>query len=251
MSPDPKYSAYLLDIEGTLCPLSFVKDTLYPFFVLHVQRIVYENFNEEHPKDEFIAEQLAKYDIKEEGQAGKNKLVEHLLDLVANDTKDSTLKALQGHVWEVGYNSGELEVPLYPDVIDFMVRNDGRGDDKVPVYIYSSGSIHAQKLLFGHVKNSGNSHAKIAGNWDLNRFIDGYFDINTAGKKTESNSYKKILDEIKMTDKPHDVLFLSDNAKELDAAKECGISVGLAMRAGNVTVPNAIDYKQYFQFTKL
>lgn len=54
-----------------------------------------------------------------------------------------------------------------------------------------------------------------------------------------------------MTDKPHDVLFLSDNAKELDAAKECGISVGLAMRAGNVTVPNAIDYKQYFQFTKL
>lgn len=247
---DEHYEAYVLDIEGTLCPLSFVKDTLYPFFVLHVQRIVYENFNVDQPKDSFIAEHLLKFGIKEEGQAGKNKLVEKLLDMVANDIKDSTLKALQGHVWEVGYNSGEIEVPLYPDVIDFLVENDGR-EKKIPVYIYSSGSIQAQKLLFGHVKNSGNSHAKIAGNWDLNRFIDGYFDIDTAGKKDKPESYKKILSDIKMDKTPEKVLFLSDNPKELDAAKEAGVSVGLALRPGNVNVPNAIDYKQYFQLHKL
>ena len=225
------YSALVLDIEGTVCPISFVKDTLFPYFVNKVPSII----NELDQQDDTVKQILSQFKIDD-----KNELTKYILGLVSNDIKDPILKQLQGYIWAEGYNSGEIKAPVYKDSIDLINRHSN-------VYIYSSGSVKAQKLLFGHVADTIDSTKSI----DMQNEINGYFDINTSGAKIDSQSYINILKDIKMTDTPEKVLFLSDNPKELDAAKKAGLITGLAIRDGNVPVPNVNDYISYYDFTKL
>ena len=64
------------------------------------------------------------------------------------------------------------------------------------IYIYSSGSVEAQKLLFGHSE---------AG--DLTKYLSGYYDTKF-GAKQEKDSYEAIVKNI---DVPvEEVLFLTD-----------------------------------------
>lgn len=74
------------------------------------------------------------------------------------------------------------------------LRNKGRS-----LYIYSSGSIEAQKLLFAY---------SVDGNvLDL---FSGHFDT-TIGLKTESESYRTIARQIGIS--PDRILFLTDIEK--------------------------------------
>ncbi|CCD25808.2 putative acireductone synthase UTR4 NDAI_0G00320 [Naumovozyma dairenensis CBS 421] len=229
------YQVYLLDIEGTVCPIAFVKDVLFPYFASQVPLLT-------HSKDGKIIELLSQFGIENDDE-----LTKHILDLVNRDVKDSILKNLQGHVWAKGYETGEIKAPIYSDAIQFIERyGDVSGCKETKIYIYSSGSVKAQKLLFAHVEG-GDSKEVL----DLQPYINGYFDINTSGKKTEIQSYVNILKDINMVEAPEKVLFLSDNPLELDAAKIAGISTGLALRPGNVPVPNMDKYSQYSEFSSL
>lgn len=225
------YSALVLDIEGTVCPISFVKDTLFPYFVNKVPNLV----NEIDQQDDTVKQILSQFKIDD-----KNELITHILGLVSNDIKDPILKQLQGYIWAEGYSSGEIKAPVYKDAIDLINRHPN-------VYIYSSGSVKAQKLLFGHVADTSDLTKSI----DMQSEINGYFDINTSGVKLDPQSYINILRDIKMIDTPQKVLFLSDNPKELDAARKAGLVTGLAIRDGNASVPNVNDYASYHSFTKL
>ncbi|CCF58206.1 hypothetical protein KAFR_0E00520 [Kazachstania africana CBS 2517] len=222
------FDTLLLDIEGTVCPISFVKDVLFPHFAAEVPAIVQST-------DATIVEILSNFQIND-----PVKLQQHILDLVARDVKDATLKQLQGHVWATGYQSGQIKAPVYKDAIDLIKR-------KSKIFIYSSGSVKAQKLLFEFVADPSDYTKSI----DLRPFIHGYFDINTSGKKIEEQSYKNILESIEMTQNPEQVLFLSDNPLELDAAKKAGLTVGLAIREGNAIVDNKSDYENYLDFSQL
>lgn len=223
------YSSLVLDIEGTVCPISFVKETLFPYFVAKVPEIV--QYSES--QSDVVRDLLSQFNIPD-----KAALSAHILGLVAADKKDPILKQLQGYVWAEGYGSGEIKAPVYPDAIDMIKRHPN-------VYIYSSGSVNAQKLLFGHV--AGKDGASV----DINPEIKGYFDINTSGAKVDASSYASILKDIGMADHPEQVLFLSDNPRELDAAKQVGIVTGLAIRPGNAPVPNVDDYTSYTDYTNL
>lgn len=223
------YSALVLDIEGTVCPISFVKDTLFPYFVEKVPIIV-QNIEQQ---SNIVKDIISQFNVED-----KYALAKHILGLVAADIKDPTLKQLQGFIWAEGYNSGEIKAPVYPDAIDLIRRHNN-------VYIYSSGSVKAQKLLFGHVADSNGKSI------DINSEIKGYFDINTSGAKVESSSYVNILKDINMETTPEKILFLSDNPKELDAAKEAGLITGLAIREGNAPVPNINDYTGYKNYSTL
>ncbi|KAG0664734.1 enolase-phosphatase E1 [Maudiozyma exigua] len=225
------YSALVLDIEGTVCPISFVKDTLFPYFVNKVPTVV----NDIDQQNDTVKQILCQFKIDD-----KNELINHILGLVSNDIKDPILKQLQGYIWAEGYNSSEIKAPVYKDAIDLINRHNN-------VYIYSSGSVKAQKLLFGHVADTSDSTKSI----DMQSQINGYFDINTSGAKIDSQSYINILKDIKMIDTPEKVLFLSDNPSELEAAKKAGLATGLAIREGNAVVPNVNDYTCYHDFTKL
>ena len=148
----------------------------------------------------------------------------HVRDLVARDVKASYLKALQGQLWNHGYETGELKAPLFPDVSPFIEACHAAGKK---VMIYSSGSVPAQKLLFGHT-NADPS--------DLCPFIVDWFDTVNAGPKTEVASYRAILSRHRGTD-PARWLFLSDNLKEVDAALQSGMRSLPVMRPGNADLP--------------
>ncbi|CCK71107.1 putative acireductone synthase UTR4 KNAG_0G00500 [Huiozyma naganishii CBS 8797] len=220
------FDALLLDIEGTVCPIAFVKDVLFPYFVAQVPLLV------EKASDEL----LSGFKDEHGAEVHREQLEAHILDLVRQDLKDPALKRLQGHVWRSGYEDGSIKAPVYADAVDLLQRHKGS------VYIYSSGSVEAQKLLFAHVKG-------VPG--DLTPFIAGYFDITTSGRKTDSESYRSISQQIgKAAER---VLFLSDNILELDAAGEAGMQCGLALREGNAPLAhsNSDEYTEYRTFSEL
>ncbi|KIH67515.1 2,3-diketo-5-methylthio-1-phosphopentane phosphatase [Ancylostoma duodenale] len=123
------------------------------------------------------------------------------------------MKALQGLIWEEAYRKGDVKGHVYPDVLPALQALS------VPTYIYSSGSVLAQKMLFGH---------SIVG--DLTKILSGHFDTNV-GLKEDSNSYTKICEQINV--KPSDVLFLTDVEAEARAARAAGLQTMLVVRDGN------------------
>lgn len=196
---DPK--AILLDIEGTTSSISFVADELFPYARRHLAAFV-----QNHP--EVSAPILA--------EVPGDDRVATLLRWIDEDRKETPLKTLQGLIWAQGYADGELKGHVYPDTPEALRRWTQAG---IPVFIYSSGSIAAQKLIFGH---------SIAG--DLTPLLSGYFDTTT-GPKRETGSYAKIVDAIGAT--PGDVLFVSDIQAEIDAARAAGFQALLIDREGD------------------
>ncbi|KAK5664141.1 hypothetical protein OQA88_356 [Cercophora sp. LCS_1] len=211
MAASPK--VVLLDIEGTVCPISFVKDVLFPYALEALSRTVQTQWDE--PK-------FAKYRdaFPAEHAVSQSALLEHVKDLIRRDVKISYLKSLQGYLWETGYHTGELKAPLFPDVAP---KFSAWTKDGVRIIIYSSGSVAAQKLLFAHTNGDPS---------DLMPVITDYFDTVNAGPKTESSSYGKIASS--HADHPaHEWLFLSDNVKEVEAAKQAGMQSFIVERPGN------------------
>ncbi|MBP1141115.1 MULTISPECIES: acireductone synthase [Pseudomonas] len=204
--------AILTDIEGTTSAVSFVFDVLFPFARKHLPAFV-----REHAEQPAVAQQLqAVRDQAGEPDAEVERVIAILLEWIAEDRKATPLKALQGMVWEQGYNAGQLKGHVYPDAVDALKRWHQQG---YRLYVYSSGSIQAQQLIFG---------CSEAG--DLSGLFSGYFDT-TSGPKREAQSYRTIAQA--MDCPAEDILFLSDIVEELDAAKAAGMATcGLARDGG-------------------
>lgn len=132
---------------------------------------------------------------------------------IDEDRKATPLKALQGMIWREGYESGELKGHVYADTPEFLRRWHGRG---LRLYVYSSGSVEAQKLIFGHTEFG-----------DLTPLFSGYFDTRVGGKR-EAQSYRTILLDTGLSGP--DVLFLSDIGEELDAARAAGMKTCQLLR---------------------
>ena len=129
------------------------------------------------------------------------------------NSKYAALKALQGKIWQEGYNTGELQGQVYSDVPQAFER--WRRQNR-KICIYSSGSVLAQQLLFCTLKIG-----------DLTPYITAFFDSNI-GAKTEIESYRKIAQSLKQI--PHDFLFVSDTKEEVEAAYDAGMQVILCDR---------------------
>jgi enolase-phosphatase E1 len=149
----------------------------------------------------------------------------HVRDLVSRDVKAPYLKAIQGYLWEEGYKIGDLNAPLFPDVAPALVRWNAAG---IKIMIYSSGSVPAQKLLFGHTNATPSN---------LMPFITDWFDTVNAGPKVEFASYTKIGSNYP-TIELGDWLFLSDNLKEVEAARAAGMQSLPVNRPGNPPIPS-------------
>ncbi|MDI6525564.1 acireductone synthase [Pseudomonas otitidis] len=206
--------AILTDIEGTTSAVSFVFDVLFPYAARHLP-----GFVSEHATEPAVAEQVEAVRRESgEPEASVERVVAILLQWIAEDRKATPLKALQGMVWEQGYRAGQLKGHVYPDAVEALRRWRAEG---YRLYVYSSGSIQAQKLIFG---------CSEAG--DLSPLFSGYFDT-TSGPKREAGSYRRIVEAIGLP--AEEVLFLSDVVQELDAAREAGLpTVGLAREGGEL-----------------
>ena len=206
--------AILTDIEGTTSAVSFVFEVLFPYAAKHLPDFVLR-----HADEPQVAEQLAAVRAESgEAQADTQRLVEILLGWIAADRKATPLKALQGMVWAEGYRAGQLKGHVYPDAVEALKRWKQEGYE---LYVYSSGSIQAQRLIFG---------CSEAG--DLTPLFSGYFDT-TSGPKREVASYRRIAQAIGLP--AEQILFLSDIVEELDAAQQAGMqTVGLARDGGEL-----------------
>ena len=221
-------SHVLLDIEGTTCPVSFVSEVLFPYASASL-----EPYLEAHQGAPDITKLMRDVEVawREDAQPEARALLqrqenastlsvpalsEYLRQLISRDIKLTALKDLQGRIWRSGYASGELITPLYADVPAALQRwhNDG-----FTLAVYSSGSVPAQQLLYGH------SHAG-----DLTGLFSHWFDTKT-GPKQARQSYQTIAVEMQTT--PADVLFISDAIQELKAADAAGMKTLFSDREGN------------------
>ena len=205
--------AILTDIEGTTSSVCFVLDVLFPYARAHLPEFV-----RAHAGEPDVAAQLAAVRV-ESGDAGADleRIIAILLDWIAVDRKATALKALQGMIWQQGYQSGQLKGHVYPDAVEALRQWHADG---YALYVYSSGSIQAQKLLFGYAE---------AG--DLTPLFSGYFDTTSGGKR-ETASYQRIAKGIGLP--AEEILFLSDVKEELDAARQAGMQTFGLARAGGV-----------------
>lgn len=205
-------NAILTDIEGTTSAVSFVFDVLFPYAAEHLPQFV-----RDHAEQPEVAQQLTAVRAQSgEADADVERVIEILLGWIAEDRKATPLKALQGMVWAQGYRAGQLKGHVYPDAVEALKRWK---DEGYALYVYSSGSIQAQQLIFG---------CSQAG--DLSALFSGYFDT-TSGPKREVQSYRTITEAIGVP--AQDILFLSDIVEELDAAQQAGLqTVGLAREGG-------------------
>jgi enolase-phosphatase E1 len=207
-------SVALIDIEGTVGSIAFVRDVLFPYAEKHMNAYVTAHLDDPHLQSILHEAALeAGVDLHD-----LNGILTVLHQWAAEDLKVTPLKQLQGLIWVEGFESSGIRGHLYDDAIEALRRFNGAG---VKLYVYSSGSVPAQKLLFGH---------SVAGN--LLPLFSGFFDTTIGGKRARS-SYETIAREIAVA--PGDVVFFSDNAHELDAAREAGMqTVQLARPDDNV-----------------
>ncbi len=206
--------AIVTDIEGTTSSISFVHDVLFPYAAKNLAAYLEQHAQEK----EVIAILQQVREIANAPTADLPQLITILLNWIKEDQKITPLKALQGHIWQQGFQQGAFKGHLYEDAYRHLKQWKNEG---FKIYIYSSGSEQAQRLLF-----------KYSDFGDLSALIDGYFDTRIGGKK-ESASYQKISANIGYP--PHEILFLSDITAELDAAQQVGIKTICLARDENTT----------------
>jgi enolase-phosphatase E1 len=226
----PRFTAIshlLLDIEGTTCPVDFVAHTLFPYAAARLEEFLRHQAANPHVQGALAEAELAWREDRdpqarmlwqEQSQkpGGPTRVLPYLQLLIQQNRKLTALKDLQGMIWCAGYASGDLVAPLFSDVAPALRRWQRQG---VTLAVYSSGSIPAQQLLYGHT-NDG----------DLRGLFSHWFDTRT-GPKKESGSYTAIAQV--MEAKASQVLFISDCNAECAAARDSGMAVLFSERPGN------------------
>ena len=206
--------AVLTDIEGTLGPVAFVREVLFPYAAAAMPGFVRHHAGD--PRVAAILVEAAR--LGGVSDSDLDQVTRCLLDWIAADAKVTPLKALQGLIWEDGYLGGHYRAPVYPDALARLRVWHGA---EVPVYVYSSGSIRAQQLYFAHTVDG-----------DLRPLLSGYFDT-TSGSKQDLDSYRRIVAAIGIC--PQDLIFLSDLTPELDAAAAAGLRTAWLVRPADTT----------------
>ena len=218
--------AIVTDIEGTTSSISFVKDVLFPYAYKRLPAFI-ETHGDKPEIQHWLHEAAKEAGIVE---APRQEVIELLLLWIDEDRKSTALKALEGMIWKEGYENGDFQAHMYPEV---SARLHAWRAEGLHLYVYSSGSVPAQKLFFRYSE---------AG--DLTPLFAGYFDTET-GPKREQASYEKIAEAI--GEQPGHILFLSDIVEELDAARAAGLHTGWLLRAP-LDVPDAPRHPAYRDF---
>ncbi|KAL0491764.1 enolase-phosphatase E1 [Acrasis kona] len=253
------YSVVILDIEGTTTPIDFVSLTLFPYARKEVDKYILNNWGEEGTQNyiENLRRQ-AQRDLKqnefsdapqipEDDQATPEEIrkaaVANVHFNMDKDRKLTPLKELQGKIWEKAYQDGEIRGYVYDDVVNAFKYWKQKS---TKIYIYSSGSKLAQKLLFGNTSHDADR--------DLLPYISAHYDTIYPGSKVEAASYEKISNDIKKVAagvQDGDILFVTDNILEAEACRKANIQAVLAIRDGNKPLPESHTFEVIHSFDQL
>jgi enolase-phosphatase E1 len=223
-------SAIVTDIEGTTSAISFVRDVLFPYADAHLDAYVAA-----HRDEPIVAHAMTEAAVEVgDPDADDATILAHLHAWIVEDRKATPLKTLQGLIWHDGYMQTDLLGHVYPDVPPVL---QAWSDAGIELYVYSSGSIVAQKVLFSHT---------FAG--DLTPLFQDYFDTTT-GPKREAASYAEIAADTGFH--PAEMLFLSDTEEELDAARAAGLRTARLMRPADTPAGATTVHPAYVDFAEL
>ena len=211
-----KIKYILTDIEGTTTSISFVTDVLFPYFRNHIEELKPDSSQEINYAFE-DTKKLA-FELESINLNDSEEIINHLLKWSLDDKKYTPLKKLQGILWKKAYENGEIKGHIYTDVPEMLLKWSNLG---IKIGVFSSGSIEAQKLIFGF---------SIFG--DLTPYFSDYFDTNTGGKR-EVETYEKIASILKINSA--NILFLSDIQEELQAAKNAGMNTIQLVRENTIS----------------
>jgi enolase-phosphatase E1 len=215
------------DIEGTTSDIAFVQRVLFPYAREHLPAFVRAGQSEPS-----VAPWLAM--VADEIHVPPDHLpaiIAALLSWIDADRKHTALKALQGQIWQRGFEEGAFRAHVYDDAVRALQRWRAQG---LPIYVYSSGSVHAQRLYFAHTDHG-----------DLSECFAGHFDTTT-GPKREVASYRAIAQRIGAA--PASITFFSDIGAELDAAQDAGWQTVQLLREGTEPAPR---HRQVTSFDRL
>ena len=207
----------LTDIEGTAGSISFVRDVLFPYARRELPRFV-----REHGQEPEVRRWLDQVATEHGAVCDDTVIVEVLQGWIDRDRKHTALKALQGMMWTEGYRRADFSAHVYPDAVEALRRWHAAGHR---LAVYSSGSVPAQKMFFGH-SDAG----------DLLPLFEAFFDTEVGGKR-EAASYARIATELGR--EPASILFLSDVVAELDAARDAGLRTALVDRIEDYPQPRS------------
>ncbi len=231
--------AILLDIEGTTSSIEFVYQTMFPFVRRELDGFLFSRFDD--PEVAAVIRQIGEeagwgllpdaFEHEALRAATLSRIRDEVLRWMDADAKTSGLKQLQGLIWRSGFESGELVSHVFPDVPEALENWTTRGID---IRVYSSGSIEAQQLFFGHTEFG-----------ELLRFFSGFYDT-TIGPKRKRSSYHRIA--VGWSRNADRILFISDVTEELAAAADAGMQVALAIRSGNHPQSDAARWPQIRSF---
>ncbi|KAL1918686.1 uncharacterized protein VTP21DRAFT_2708 [Calcarisporiella thermophila] len=225
------YDVVVLDIEGTTTPITFVHDCLFPYVLENIEEFLEKNWGTDELKHYIrLLREQAEKDVEEKMENAlpipletdtnsaqvKRAVIDCIRWQMSIDRKIGALKSFQGYMWKSAYNSGSLKGVIYNDVVPALEKWREQGKK---IYIYSSGSVPAQKLLFGYSDKG-----------DLLHYFSGHYDTSI-GLKVERESYEKIAKDIGIN--PTRILFVSDNIHEIVAANEAGFQTAISDRPGN------------------
>ncbi|XP_028928635.1 enolase-phosphatase E1 isoform X3 [Ornithorhynchus anatinus] len=220
LSVPAEVTGILLDVEGTTTPIAFVKA------------------EEDAQLDGVV---LIPGGSGEEAD-GHERMIQAVVDNVywqmALDRKTTALKQIQGHMWRAAFANGCVKSEFFEDVVPAIRKWREAG---MKVYIYSSGSVEAQKLLFGYSTEGDILTPPSAFSLASSQLVDGHFDTKI-GSKVESESYKKIATSIGCS--TNNILFLTDIPREAHAAEEADVHVAVVVRPGNAGLTD--DEKSYY-----
>ncbi|KAK8928185.1 putative bifunctional methylthioribulose-1-phosphate dehydratase/enolase-phosphatase E1 1 [Platanthera zijinensis] len=245
----PSRKCIVLDIEGTTTPISFVTEVLFPYACDNVRKHLISTYDSQETKDDIILLRAQVLDDLGNGisgsipippdDVGKEQVVDSLVAnveaMIKADRKITALKQLQGHIWRTGYENHELQGTVFDDVPEALERWHASG---IKIYIYSSGSREAQRLIFGNTAYG-----------DLREYLCGYFDT-TVGNKREARSYFEIFQSVGV-DIPSQILFITDVHQEAVAAKAAGLEVIISIRPGNAPLPEDHGFKTITSFAEI
>ncbi|XAR68324.1 2,3-diketo-5-methylthiopentyl-1-phosphate enolase [Bertholletia excelsa] len=246
---EPLRRCIVLDIEGTTTPISFVTDVLFPYARGNVRRHLDATYGTVETQDDIKLLRSQVQDDLEKGITGAvpipsddarkedviAALVANVEAMIKADRKITALKQLQGHIWRTGFQNNELKGIVFKDVPEALEKWHALG---IKVFIYSSGSRLAQRLLFGNTDYG-----------DLRKYLCGFFDT-TVGNKKETSSYVEIMESVGV-DKPSEILFVTDVHQEAVAAKAAGLDVIISVRPGNGPLPENHGFKTISSFSEI
>ncbi|XP_020599522.1 probable bifunctional methylthioribulose-1-phosphate dehydratase/enolase-phosphatase E1 1 isoform X2 [Phalaenopsis equestris] len=245
----PSRKCIVLDIEGTTTPISFVTEILFPYARDNVRKHLISTYDTIETKDDIELLRAQVLDDLEKGilgctpippdDAGKEEVIESLVvnveAMIKADRKITALKQLQGHIWRTGYDNNELQGVVFNDVPEALERWHDGG---IKIYIYSSGSREAQRLIFRNTVHG-----------DLRKYLCGFFDT-TIGNKRDAKSYCEISQSVGV-DKPSEILFITDVYQEAVAAKAAGLEAIISIRPGNAPLSENHEFKTITSFAEI